>query len=162
MHGSHELSFDLEQYDDNNQARVKAVAPELQTVGTADDVEDALYKSANLPGVFTLPTSEQALGRLTSRGVADQSQPARNKGMFIKGTLSLILVVRSLRSKEDALKAALPLIRKLKNGFHDWLNPLATDVFTYEGFEFLQRNVGANKTSFELRFTNKYFDDFTN
>jgi len=97
-------SFDEDAFDDANQEWLRGIEG-VKTVDSADDIDDALARSINLPALFTIYDGGRSAGR-------DVPQVREQR---IEPRLSVICVAKSLRSKRDGRVGALRLMRLVKN-----------------------------------------------
>lgn len=142
------MSFDILAYDEGIQARLREIAPELKKVASADDVDDALYRSTNLPAGFTLYDGAKGQGR----------HVARDPAQFLIVRASIVLVAKSLRGTQDARQAMYPLIKLVKEGINDWRSDQCETAFSYESDDFMQRL--REKVAWEVTFSARAYDDF--
>jgi hypothetical protein len=149
------MSFDLEQFDDDNQTRLRTIAG--VNVSSADDIEDAIMKEGPLPRLCTMYDGGKSDGRLVSG----------DKGQRVRARLSVVVVAESWarRGKSAASSSVLALVRKVKNTIvtrgtkhGEWQNPQADGPFIYDEDAFMQRN--GKRVAHQVEFHCDVYDDF--
>jgi hypothetical protein len=148
------LSFDPEQFDDANQARLGEIAG--VTVGSVESVEEALLRKGPVPFI----------GTLYEGGKSDEGrQVASMKDQRLRVKLSVVIVAESWRSREGGRIGALKLIKDVKNKivtrgslWGEWVNPQADSPFIYVEDNFMQRE--GQRVAYQVDFYTYANDDF--
>jgi hypothetical protein len=149
------MSFDIERFDDDNQARLRERLPGV-TVGSVESVEEALLRQGPVPFIGTLYAGGSSPdGRLVS-GQKDQR---------IQVKASFVIVADSWRSRDKGRDGALALLRRAKNALvtrgqraGDWVNAQAEGPFIYDEDNFMQR--AGQRVAYQLDLHAHVHDDF--
>jgi hypothetical protein len=130
------VSFDREQWDKDNQARLRSLIADV-TIGGAESVDEALYKQGPVPFLGTIYA-----GRRTPPNET-RLVPSNTRQRFIV-TLSVVAVTEGWGTREENRAAALKLLQRASDAlvtkgrkYNEWQNPQAETPFVHMGEEFV-------------------------
>jgi hypothetical protein len=124
-------AFDLQQFYNDVEARLKTATPTPKTVGTADDFADAMNRAAELPAVFVLYKGSTSKGRLTPGSKIQMRDPLK---------LFLAIVAKSLMNQKQGHLAIAGVLQPWERWIAGWKPTWATRPFIFNGDYFVMRD----------------------
>lgn len=145
------MPFDIEEQEADIHARLRSLVPDLRSVESADDFEQALQRATNVPAAFTL------LGDAPSDG----RHIVGSKKQVVRPKWSVLIVTQSWRSKAGAREGvfgAYQIGKQVKKALVGWLPAGALKSFIYEDYKFFAR--AQSRVAYELLLRTSAEDTF--